>query len=77
MAASIPETGYLRIWQIVGRPETETAPAIPALIPVSKSTWWQGCRTGKYPAPIRTLGTRITCWRVEDIVALIEQGREA
>jgi prophage regulatory protein len=35
---TLPETGYLRLPQIVGKPATEHAPAIPALIPVSKST---------------------------------------
>ena len=40
-------------------------------IPVSKSTWWQGVKTGRYPQPVRALGTRITAWRVEDIRALI------
>lgn len=70
---TLPETGYLRIWQIVGKPATDTAPAIPAIIPVSKSTFWAGCRSGRYPAPVRTLGVRITAWRVEDIRALIER----
>ena len=70
---TLPETGYLRIWQIVGKPATDTAPAIPALIPVSKSTFWAGVRSGRYPQPVRTLGDRITAWRVEDIRALIGQ----
>jgi predicted DNA-binding transcriptional regulator AlpA len=70
---TLPETGYLRIWQIVGKPATDIAPAIPAIIPVSKSTFWAGCRSGRYPAPVRTLGVRITAWRVEDIRALIER----
>ena len=72
MAAQLPETGYLRIWQIVGKPATDSAPAIPALIPVSKSTWWAGVRSGRYPKPVRTLSTRVTAWRCEDIRALIE-----
>lgn len=69
---TLPETGYLRIWQIVGKPATDTAPAIPAIIPVSKSTFWAGVRSGRYPQPTRALGDRITAWRVEDIRALIE-----
>lgn len=72
MATTLPETGYLRLSQIVGRPATNTAPAIPAIIPVSKSTWWAGVRAGRYPQPTRSLGTRITAWRAEDIRALIE-----
>jgi prophage regulatory protein len=68
----LPETGYLRLPQIVGKPATNDAPAIPALIPVSKSTWWAGVRAGRFPKPVK-LGERITAWRVEDIRALIEQ----
>lgn len=69
---TLPETGYLRLPQIVGKSATETALAIPALIPVSKSTWWAGVRSGRYPKPVK-LSERITAWRVEDIRALIER----
>lgn len=72
MASLLPETGYLRLPQILGKPATDSAPAIPALIPLSKSTWWAGVRSGRYPKPIK-LGERITAWRVEDIRALIER----
>lgn len=68
----LPATGYLRLAQIVGKPATDTAPAIPAIIPVSKSTWWAGVRSGRYPQPTRALGNRITAWNVEDIRRLIE-----
>jgi len=70
--STLPETGYLRLPQIVGKPSTATAAAIPALIPVCKSTWWAGVRSGRFPQPVK-LGERITAWRVEDIRALIEQ----
>lgn len=69
---SIPETGYLRLAQIVGKRATKSSPAIPAIIPVSKSTWWAGVRSGRYPKPTRALGARITAWNVADIRALIE-----
>lgn len=42
-------------------------------IPVSKSTWWAGVKSGKYPQPVK-LGERITAWRAEDIQALIDEG---
>lgn len=46
------------------------------LFPISKSAWWQGCRTGRYPKPVK-LGPRTTVWRAEDIKALIESvGKE-
>jgi predicted DNA-binding transcriptional regulator AlpA len=70
---ALPATGYLRLPQIIGRAATKSAPAIPALWPVSKSTWWSGVKARKYPQPVK-LGERITAWRVEDIRALIEQG---
>lgn len=67
----LPETGYLRLAQIVGRPARNGRPAIPAIIPVSRSTWWAGVKSGRYPQPVRTLGERITAWRVEDVRALV------
>ena len=66
----LPEVGFLRLSQIIGNPKSE--PPIPAVIPVSKSSWWAGCKSGRYPAPIR-LGLRTTAWRVEDILNLIQQ----
>lgn len=67
----LPETGFLRLSQIIGDPKAK--PPIPAVIPVGKSTWWAGVKSGRYPEPVRTLGVRITAWRVEDIRALIAQ----
>jgi predicted DNA-binding transcriptional regulator AlpA len=66
----LPETGFLRITQIIVNPKAE--PPIPAVIPVSKSTWWEGVKSGRYPKPVKSLGLRITAWRVEDIRALID-----
>jgi predicted DNA-binding transcriptional regulator AlpA len=66
----LPETGFLRITQIIGNPKA--IPPIPAVIPVSKSTWWEGVKSGRYPKPVKSLGLRITAWRVEDIRALID-----
>ena len=42
------------------------------IIPISKSTFWEGCRTGRFPKPIK-LGSRITCWRESEIMALVER----
>lgn len=64
---NFPTYGYLRLSQIIGNPKA----GIPAIIPVSKSTWWAGVKSGRYPPPSRALGERITAWRVEDILALI------
>ncbi|RUR12402.1 helix-turn-helix transcriptional regulator [Legionella septentrionalis] len=62
--------GYLRLSQIIGNPNSK--PPIPPLIPISKSTWWAGVKTGRFPKPVK-FGSRITVWRVEDIRSLIEQ----
>ena len=67
----LPVTGFLRIRQIIGDPKA--SPPIPALIPVGRSTWWAGVAAGRYPAPVK-LGPRLSAWRVEDILALIEGG---
>jgi len=63
----IPEAGFLRIWQIVGNKKTNT----PALIPISRSSFLNGVKSGKYPKPVK-LGERTTAWKVDDIRALIE-----
>ena len=66
--STLPETGFLRLPQIVG--DSKAQPPVPALIPVSRSTWWAGVKSGRYPRPVK-LGPRITAWRVEDIRRLI------
>jgi len=43
------------------------------IIPISRSAWWLGVRKGRYPRPIK-LGPRTTCWRLSDILELIEEG---
>jgi hypothetical protein len=63
----LPETGFLRLWQIIG----DKKRGIPPLIPVSKSGWWKGVSEGKYPVAVK-LSERTTCWRVSDIRQLIE-----
>jgi prophage regulatory protein len=64
--AQLPQTGFLRLKQIIGDKKTDT----PALIPISRSSWWQGIRKGIYPKGVK-LGPRTTAWNVEDIRALI------
>jgi predicted DNA-binding transcriptional regulator AlpA len=62
----LPETGFLRLRQILGDPKA----GIPRIIPVKKTCWWEGVKSGRFPKPVK-LGRRITVWRVEDIRALI------
>lgn len=56
---TLPATGFLRLEQVL------------QFIPVSKSTWWQGVRDGRYPASVK-LGPRTTAWKAEDIRSFIE-----
>lgn len=69
--SQLPETGFLRLRQIIG--DSKSKPPLPPLIPVKKSTWWAGVKCGRYPRPVK-LGPRITAWRVEDIRRLIAEG---
>ena len=66
----LPETGFLRLPQILGNPNS--TPPIPAIIPIGKSTWWAGVRAGRFPAAIK-IGQNTTAWRVEDIRDLIDR----
>jgi prophage regulatory protein len=71
--SQLPDTGFLRISQIVGRPKAN--PPVPPINPVCAASWWAGVKSGRYPAPTK-LGPRTTVWRVEDIRALIAYGVE-
>lgn len=62
----IPETGFLRLPQIVGDKKNN----IPAILPIGKSTFLKRVKDGVFPAPVR-LGERTVAWKVEDIKALI------
>jgi prophage regulatory protein len=64
----LPETGFVRLSQIIGNSKAD--PPIPAIIPVGKSCWWAGVKSGRFPKSVH-LGPRVTAWRVEDIHALI------
>ena len=66
-ANSLPEEGFVRLPSIIG---------LNGPIPVSKSTWWAGVKSGRFPKPVK-LGPRITAWRAEDIRALVEELSEA
>jgi predicted DNA-binding transcriptional regulator AlpA len=62
----LPETGFLRLNQIIGDRKRD----IPALIPICRATWWSRVACGRYPKGVK-LGPRTTAWRVEDIRVLI------
>lgn len=66
----LPETGFLRLAQIIS--DKKADPPIPAVIPVSKSKWWEGVKNGDYPKSFK-LGPKTTTWKVTDIRALSEK----
>ena len=54
----LPETGFLRLPQVL------------TIFPISRSAFWAGVKSGKYPQPVK-LSERCTAWKVEDIQSLI------
>jgi prophage regulatory protein len=54
----LSQTGFVRL------------PNILRHIPVSRSTWWDGVRKGRFPPPVKIGG--VTAWRADDIHRLIE-----
>lgn len=70
MIEQIPATGFLRDRQIVGDPKAD--PPIPAILPIGRSTWWAGVRSGRFPKPVK-LGPRTTAWRASEIRELVER----
>ncbi|PIR39547.1 MAG: transcriptional regulator [Alphaproteobacteria bacterium CG11_big_fil_rev_8_21_14_0_20_39_49] len=55
----LPETGFVRLPQILER------------IPIGKSTWWAGVKSGRFKKPIK-LYSNVSVWEVEYIKELIE-----
>lgn len=66
---TIPEVGFLKLAQVIGRPNAN--PPIAAIIPVSKASWYCGIKSGRYPAPVSIGGSRGKFYRVKDIRKLI------
>jgi prophage regulatory protein len=66
----LPETGFLRLKQIIGDPKAD--PPIPAILPISRSAFYDGISAGIYPRPVK-LSARTSAWPVRAIRALIEQ----
>jgi len=59
MIHGIPETGFVRISQIL------------EVIPLRKTSWWAGVKSGRFPKPIK-LTKQCTAWKAEDIRNLIK-----
>lgn len=59
----------IRIDQIIGNAKK----GIIGMIQISRSSWWAGVASHKFPQPIK-MGSRTTCWRLSDIERLINEG---
>lgn len=60
MPEAKPQCVFLRLLQVL------------EIFPISRSSWWQGCKEGRFPKPIK-LGPRTTVWRKSDIERLAEE----
>jgi prophage regulatory protein len=67
-AATLPQTGFLKIHYIIG----DAKKGIIGIYPVSRASWYQGIKSGKYPQPVHLGGGRSSAWRVEDIRDLLK-----
>lgn len=59
-AATLPDVAFLRL------------PAVLAVYPVGRSTWWQMVREGRAPQPVK-LSPGVTAWLASDIRAFLEE----
>ncbi|MBN1654245.1 MAG: AlpA family phage regulatory protein [Deltaproteobacteria bacterium] len=59
MSSDIQELRLLRLREVL------------RLYPVSRSSWLEGVRLGRFPKPVR-LSERCVAWRYSDIKALLE-----
>ena len=58
----LPETGFIRLPEVLKR------------IPVSKTTWYQGIKEGRFPKPTDKFGSKVAAWDVNDIRAILGVG---
>jgi predicted DNA-binding transcriptional regulator AlpA len=47
-------------------------PQVLSLIPISRSAWWAGCKSGRFPKPVK-IGPRTSAWKGSDIIAIMEK----
>ena len=56
----LPQEGFVRLPQVLH------------VLGIGKSTFWEGIKIGRFPAPVK-LGPRTSVWRVEEIRNLINR----
>jgi len=57
---NMPSIGFVKLKDVLN------------MVPVGRTTWYEGVKDGRYPAPIR-LSKRSAAYRTEDILDLIER----
>jgi predicted DNA-binding transcriptional regulator AlpA len=62
----LPKEGFVRLSQFLGRGRA---------LPIGRSTWWAGVKSGRFPQPVKLL-PGVTVWRVDDIRAVIDKSRQ-
>jgi hypothetical protein len=62
------QTRSLSLYEIIGDRKKGT----PAIIPVGRSTWLAGVKSGRYPKPVDVSPNRVA-WRGSDIYALLQE----
>ena len=61
---------FLRLPQIIGN--SKANPPIAPIIPVCKTTWWAGVKSGIFPRPIK-LSPRVAVWTASSIQDLVNK----
>jgi len=47
-------------------------PRVLSLVGVSRSSWWAGVKTGRFPTAVK-VSPRVTAWRASDIADLLDR----
>lgn len=64
---ALPETGFLRLPDIIG----DRRRGVAGLIPISRAKWYSWIKTRHVPKPVKF--GRTSVWRAEDVRALIKR----
>jgi prophage regulatory protein len=63
------EERLIRLPEIVGNKKE----GIPGLLPIGASTLWKAVKEKRFPQPVK-LGPRTTCWKLSEIMQLVNKG---
>ena len=66
---------FLRLPQIIGSTKKskggKTEVITEGLIPISRTSWYDGISKGIYPPPTKLSGGRTSVWRESDVMAVV------